>query len=223
VTVNNVAATSSSNTLTDVVPGVTLTLNAEDANKTVRVSVSRDAEGLRKQVDGFVKSYNDLVGWVNDQRTAATEGKTSVAREAVVRGLHSDLRAAILGEHGDGSLKRLAAVGIGFDRSGLMTVDSKAFGDAVNADPGAVQELFAGASDGSTDGAFDDLAELVSSYADAGGLVARAKDGSTTRSRTSPAGWTCWTPSSRCGATHCRPSSCCRSSDVAPEQPGQSP
>jgi flagellar hook-associated protein 2 len=135
--------------------------------------VSRDAEGLRKQVDGFVKSYNDLVGWVNDQRTAATEGKTSVAREAVVRGLHADLRAAILGEHGDGSLKRLAGVGIGFDRSGLMTVDSKAFGDAVNADPGAVQELFAGASDGSTDGAFDDLAELVSSYANA---VARAKD-----------------------------------------------
>jgi len=176
LTVNNVQATSSSNTLTDVVPGVTLTLNAEDAAKTVRVSVSRDAEGLRKQVDGFVKAYNDLVGWVNDQRTAATEGKTSVAREAVVRGLHSDLRAAILGQHGAGSLTRLAGVGIGFDRSGLMKVDAKAFEDAVNADPSAVQELFAGASDGTTDGAFDDLSELVSSYADAGGLVAKAKD-----------------------------------------------
>ena len=63
-------------------PGVTLTLNDENDDKTVRVTVSRDAEGLRKQVDGFVKAYNDLVGFVNDQRTAATEGKTSVAREA---------------------------------------------------------------------------------------------------------------------------------------------
>jgi len=176
VTVNNVQATSSSNTLTDVVPGVTLTLNAEDATKTVRVSVSRDADGLRKQVDGFVKAYNDLVGWVNDQRTAAVEGKTSVGREAVVRGLHADLRAAILGQHGEGSLTRLAGVGIGFDRSGQMIVNAKAFEAAVTADPGAVQELFAGASDGSTDGAFDDLSNLVSSYADAGGLVARAKD-----------------------------------------------
>ena len=176
VTVNNVQATSSTNELTDVVPGVTLTLNAEDATKTVRVSVSRDAEGLRTQVDGFVKAYNDLVGWVNDQRSAATEGKTSVAREAVVRGLHSDLRAAILGQHGEGALTRLAAVGIGFDRNGLMTVDGSAFEDAVNADPTAVQELFAGAADGSTDGAFDDLSELVSSYADAGGLVAKAKE-----------------------------------------------
>jgi flagellar hook-associated protein 2 len=176
VTVNNVQATSSTNELTDVVPGVTLTLNAEDANKTVRISVSRDADGLRKQVDGFVKAYNDLVGWVNDQRSAATEGKTSVAREAVVRGLHSDLRAAILGEHGEGTLTRLAAVGIGFDRNGLMTVNGSAFTDAVNADPTAVQELFAGAADGSTDGAFDDLSDLVSTYADAGGLVAKAKD-----------------------------------------------
>jgi flagellar hook-associated protein 2 len=142
----------------------------------VRISVSRDSDGLRKQVDTLVKAYNDLVGWVNDQRNAATAGNTSVAREAVVRGLHSDLRAAILGQHGAGSLKQLAAVGIGFDRNGLMTVDSDAFSKAVNANPGDVQELFAGAADGSTKGAFDDLSALISSYADSGGLVAKAKD-----------------------------------------------
>jgi flagellar hook-associated protein 2 len=176
VSVNNVATTSSSNTLTDVVPGVTLTLNGENADKTVRVTVSRDPDALRDQVDGFVKAYNDLVSWVNGQRTAATEGKTNVAREAVVRGLHSDLRAAILGEHGEGSLTRLAAVGIGFDRTGQMTVDATAFEDAVKADPSAVQELFAGASDGTTDGAFDDLSELVSTYADAGGLLKRTQE-----------------------------------------------
>jgi len=175
VTVNNVQATSSTNTLTDVVPGVTLTLNAEDENKTVRITVSHDASGLRNQVNGFVKAYNDLVGWVNDQRSFATEGKTSVAREAVVRGLQGDLRAAILGEHGGGTLTRLAAVGIGFDRNGLMTVDGTAFENAVKGDPEAVQELFAGASDGTTDGAFDNLSTLISSYANSGGLVKKAQ------------------------------------------------
>jgi flagellar hook-associated protein 2 len=175
VTVNNVATTSSSNTLTDVVPGVTLTLNAEDAAKTVRISVSRDAAALKEQVNDFAEAYNDLVKWVNEQRTAALEGKTNVSREAVVRGLHADLRAAILGEHGDGTLKRLGAVGIGFDRAGLMKIDDSVFDDAVNADPAAIQELFAGASDGTTDGAFDDLSDIVGSYADAGGLVKKAQ------------------------------------------------
>jgi flagellar hook-associated protein 2 len=175
VTVNNVATTSSSNTLTDVVPGISLTLNAEDAAKTVRVTVSRDAAALKGQVEDFAKAYNDLVKWVNEQRTAALEGKTNVSREAVVRGLHADLRAAILGEHGDGTLKRLGAVGIGFDRAGLMKIDDSVFDDAVNADPAAIQELFAGASDGTTDGAFDDLSDIVGSYADAGGLLKKAQ------------------------------------------------
>jgi flagellar hook-associated protein 2 len=113
VKVNNVATTSSSNTLTDVVPGVTLTLNAEDSTKTVRVTVSRDAAALKGQVEDFVKAYNDLVKWVNEQRAAALEGKTNVSREAVVRGLHADLRAAILGEHGEGTLTRLASASTG--------------------------------------------------------------------------------------------------------------
>lgn len=175
VTVNNVATSNSSNTLTDVVPGVTLTLNGENEDKTVRVTVSRDPGALKEQVNDFAKAYNDLVKWVNDQRTAALEGKTNVSREAVVRGLHSDLRAAILGEHGDGTLTRLAAVGIGFDRTGQMKIDDKAFNDAVNTDPAAVQALFAGTGDGATDGAFDDLEVLVSSYADSGGLVKKAQ------------------------------------------------
>jgi flagellar hook-associated protein 2 len=175
VTVNNVSAISSTNTLTDVVPGVTMTLNGENANQTVRVTVSRDPEGLRKQVDSFSKAYNELVTWVNEQRAAALEGKTNIAREAVVQGLHTDLRAAILGQHGEGTITRLAAVGIGFDRTGMMTINDKVFNDAIEADPDAVQELFAGASDGSTAGAFDDLSTLIERYTDSNGLVKNAQ------------------------------------------------
>jgi flagellar capping protein FliD len=56
-----------------------------------------------------------------------------------------------------------------------MKIDDSVFDDAVNADPGAVQELFAGAGDGTTDGAFDDLSDLVGTYADAGGLLKKAQ------------------------------------------------
>ena len=69
----------------------------------------------------------------------------------------------------------LAAMGIGFDRAGQMKIDDSVFNKAVDSDPEAVQELFAGASDGTTDGAFDDLSDIVSTYADAGGLVKKAQ------------------------------------------------
>ncbi len=177
LTVNNVAVTSSSNTLTDVIPGATLTLNGEDNTKTVQVTVSRDGDGMSGQVDGFVKAYNDLVGFVNEQRTAAINGSASVGRDPMVRGLHSDLRTAILGPHGAGAVTTLAAVGIGFDRSGLMTVDAKVFKEAVASNPAALQELFAGAGAGAgaTEGAFDDLSSLISRYTDSAGLVKSAR------------------------------------------------
>jgi len=174
LTVNNIPVTSSSNTLTDVVPGATLTLNGEDASRSVKVTVTRDAAGLRKQVDAFVKAYNDLVGWVNDQRNSAVNGTDgNVGRDPVVTGLHTDLRTAILGEHGTGTIKSLAAVGIGFNRDGLMTVDTTAFENAVSTDAASVQELFAGAS--GTKGAFDDLSALITRYTSSDGLVKNAQ------------------------------------------------
>jgi flagellar hook-associated protein 2 len=175
LTVNNVPITSSSNTLDDVIPGATLTLNGENSLKTVQVTVSRDGDGMSTQVDGFVKAYNDLMSFVNEQRTSAISGNASVGRDPMVRGLHTDLRSAILGSHGAGALTNLASVGIGFDRAGLMTVDTKVFKEAVATNPGALQTLFAGEGAGATDGAFDDLSALLTRYTDSGGLLKGAR------------------------------------------------
>jgi flagellar hook-associated protein 2 len=152
---------------------VTLTLNGENATQTVHVAVSRDGEKLRKTVESFVDAYNLLADFVGDQRKAALDGKASVAGDPMVRTLHADLRAAVLGAHGSGTLTRLAGVGIGFDRTGHMKLDASVF-DAVVADsPTAAQELFGGAN--GTSGAFDDLATLLSTYTSADGLVRDAR------------------------------------------------
>ncbi|HEY6508438.1 MAG TPA: flagellar filament capping protein FliD [Vicinamibacterales bacterium] len=173
VTVNNVAVTSPSNTLTDVIPGATLTLEGEDATETVHVTVARDGERVKGKVEGFVEAYNELVDFVTSQRAAALEGKPSVATNPMVRGLHAQLRAAVLGEYGAGSITRLAGAGIGFDRAGHMTIDDEAFDDLVATDPEAVQDLFAGTAGG--DGAFDALETLVGTYTQSDGLVPGAR------------------------------------------------
>ena len=173
LTVNNVAVESSSNTLTDVIPGATLTLNGEDATKTTQVTVTRDGEAMRTQVEDFAKAYNDLVKFMKDQQTAAINGSTNIARDPMVRALHTELRSTVLGAYGDGDLTRLAAVGIEFERDGTMSVDASVFADAIDSNPIAVQELFAGA-DGE-DGAFDELEQLLAGYVDSDGLVKEAR------------------------------------------------
>lgn len=173
LTVNNVAVTSASNTLTSVIPGATLTIEGEDSGETVHVTVARDGERIKGKVEGFVQAYNKLVDFVTAQRAAALEGKPSVATNPMVRSLHTQLRATVLGEHGVGSITRLAGAGVGFDRSGHMTIDDETFDELIASDPEAVQELFAGSA--GADGAFDALEAVVETFTRPDGLVRSAR------------------------------------------------
>src|SRR5262245_56257540 len=95
-TVNGLPITSATNTITDVVPGATLTLTKQDPDKTVTVTVSRDTETARGRVEKLVTAYNDLMSLVNDQRTAATNGNPSIARDPLVQHLRNSLRTVFM-------------------------------------------------------------------------------------------------------------------------------
>jgi flagellar hook-associated protein 2 len=179
-TVNGLAITSDSNTASEVVPGVTLTLAREDPDKTVTVTVSRDTAASMERVDKLVTAYNDLLAFMNEQRTASTGGKTSIARDPLVQGLKNSLRAALLNEYANsGEFSRLAAVGIGFDQTGKMTLDKKTFENAVTGKLADVQSLFNG--DDGLSGAFGEVGNLIKNYTQAGGLVADVRARLTTQ------------------------------------------
>jgi flagellar hook-associated protein 2 len=172
--VNGIQIASSSNTVTDVVPGATLTLKEADAAKTVRIDVSRSGDDGKNLLKAFVTAYNEVLTFLGDQNTAAVNGKASIGRDALVRGLRNDLRSAIQARYAGGEYEQLGAVGIGFDVSGKMKLDDKVFDQAVAGNAADLQTLFAGA-DG-TSGAFGALKALIKGYTEAGGFLGDARD-----------------------------------------------
>ena len=56
-----------SNTLADVISGVTLNLQAEDLGNPVTISVTRDNTAVKEGVSNFVSSYNEVVEFINEQ------------------------------------------------------------------------------------------------------------------------------------------------------------
>src|SRR5690606_39637623 len=64
----------------------------------------------------------------------------------------------------------LAEVGIGFDTLGRITIDKSRLTEALDEAPLEVARLFAG--DGASGGRFVALEDLISTYTQAGGLVA---------------------------------------------------
>jgi flagellar hook-associated protein 2 len=181
-TVNGLAIESASNTISDAVPGATLTLTKADPDKPVGVTVTRDTAAAKERVEKLITAYNELVTFINDQRTAASTGKTSIARDPLVQGLKNSVRAALLDVYDNGgSYSRLAEVGIGFDQTGKMTLDKKTFENAVSENLGSLQTLFAG--DDGRSGAFGALGALMKNYTRAGGLVADVRNRLTDQTR----------------------------------------
>ena len=170
--INNIAITSSSNTLNDAIPGVTLSLQKKDPANTVVVTVGRDDADLEDRVQSFVDSFNDLVKFANAQAAASNNGTVgAIGRDSLLRGLRRSIQDVLMGAHGSGSYTRLAEVGIGFSRTGELQLDRTALSAALSEDPSAVQSLFA---DGST-GVFMSVNSLIDEYTDAGGFLPDAR------------------------------------------------
>jgi flagellar hook-associated protein 2 len=176
LTVNNIPITSASNAIADAVPGVSLSLLQADPATSVLVEVTESADEAQTQLDEFVKAYNDLMSFITEQSTAALSGKTSIARDSLVRqlklGLTDDMRAEYLGSGTE--YTRLSTVGIEFQSSGAIKLDASKLKAAVLTDAAAVRTLFVGTT--GTGGVFGALKAQVLSYTEAGGLVQDAKD-----------------------------------------------
>lgn len=177
VFVNNIAVTSSTNTVADAIPGVTLTLNKTSAPDTrATITLADDVSGTRGKLEKVADAYNQLVKFADAQRLSAISGDAaSIGRDPLLRGLLATIRQQLTGEYpSGGSLKTLTAVGLVFDRAGKLSVTAKTFDDAAGKDPAALQNLFA--ASGAQKGVFTVLQQVVKSYTAPDGLLRGVQD-----------------------------------------------
>jgi flagellar hook-associated protein 2 len=69
-TVDGVTVTSSENTNSDIIDGVTLTFSKEmDAGETMTLEIEHDTETIKSLISDFIESYNDLMDFIESERT----------------------------------------------------------------------------------------------------------------------------------------------------------
>ena len=170
--VNNIAVTGSSNTFTDVIPGVTLTALQKNAATTISVDVAADSSALEAKLQSFVDGYNGLVQFLGEQRESAGRNEAaSIGRDPLLRQLRNSLRTEILGAHGSGTFTRLSEVGIEFTRTGQLQLDKAKLAEAIEIDADAVRAMFAEAG-----GAFTSIEAQLEQYTETSGLISTATD-----------------------------------------------
>lgn len=171
VLINNVAVTSSTNTLDEAIPGLTLTVLKQDPAETIGINVASDPAAVKTRLEAFIKAYNDVNQFYIDQQTAATKGDPSLSRDPMARQLRSTLRAAMMADYGSGAYDRLSQIGVEFTLTGTLKLDTTRFDEALADDPDAVLALLGGES-----GAFTTLQTTLEEYTNPDGLLINGRN-----------------------------------------------
>ncbi len=144
-TVDGVAMTSSSNTVTTAIQGVTLNLMSADPNTTVTVNVDRDAKGIEDKINSMLKAYNSVISYINTQMTYNADSKTTggvLFGDNTLKSIKQQLQGAMMSKIGTGAIKYLSDIGISVDRDYTLSLDSEKFEDVLNTNFTDVVNLF---------------------------------------------------------------------------------
>jgi flagellar hook-associated protein 2 len=152
-TLDGIAITKQSNTITDVVDGLTITLKKKQAvgDPNLSLSVSKDTGGAVKAVESFIKAFNDLNKTLNDlsavdpatPKRGTARKSAPLAGETIIRSVRNQIRSAFNSAQAvDGAYKSAGELGIAFQRDGTLKLDSTKLQAALDSKASDVAKFF---------------------------------------------------------------------------------
>ncbi len=145
--INGIAVTSSSNTLTDMIEGVTVNLLEETSGTPLTLKVAEDTSSISSSIKQVVESYNKMVDTLNELGQAGPEGTQSgiLVGDSVLRNFTSRIRSLTTGTIPGltGSITALSNIGIVTQADGKLGINDSTFSAAIADNPEGALALFA--------------------------------------------------------------------------------
>lgn len=137
--VDGVLLTRPSNTISDVLDGVTINLLQAEAGTEIGVTVTRDTDAAVKSIKDFAKAYNDIVTFSSGQQLNGQplQGNTTLRRvlSTFTQALRTEVPSA-------GDFSRGTLAGFTLTRSGSIEVDDTKLRSAIGTNLTGIQALF---------------------------------------------------------------------------------
>ncbi|MFT6733853.1 MAG: flagellar capping protein FliD [Polaribacter sp.] len=152
--VNGLTITRESNSIEEVVPGVTLNLKAGDVGKPVSVTVAPDISGLQEKIQDFVNAYNEFKKFTDDLTSydSDTEQAGLLLGDSTLRSMQTQVRSMI-SQPIDGltgtKYRSLTELGVNTDRNNdfLLEFDPTVFSKAIKEERESVTSILAKSGD----------------------------------------------------------------------------
>lgn len=147
-TINGLSVSRSSNTVTDVVDGLTLNLTKGTAATpgVANVTVSRDTAAITGAIENFVKAFNTAIDHMKSSTAYNAITKTGAALygEGTVRSIRTDMGALAFSTVTGiaGGIDSLSSIGISIQVNGSLAIDSTKLKAAVADSSKDIKSLF---------------------------------------------------------------------------------
>ncbi len=149
--VDGIPISSATNTVSNVINGVTLNLGSPSPNTPVSVNVGPDTTQITGAINNLVSAYNSVIGEINAQFAVGSDGSGGGPLEAdnTLRDVQSQLLGAISHSvSGNSGIVNLASLGVNLNNDGTLSVDSGALGSALSSNFSAVQNFLQNTTSG---------------------------------------------------------------------------
>ncbi len=175
VVVDGTLYTRSSNTISDVIPNVTLNLAAAEPGTAVDLSFGRDVTAASTAVQALATAYNAIADFVKAQTAAGAPLAFNSTIRSALRQLSQTLQHDVPGV--TGTLTRGALVGLVMDKTGHLQFDQKTFNAAFETNPSDVLAVFGTVNSIQDDGTTLKTTGLGGALATLSDLMSRSGDG----------------------------------------------
>jgi flagellar hook-associated protein 2 len=133
LTVDGVAITTSSNTVSNAIPGVTFQLLGSLPGTQIQVEITNNNTDIETAMGNFVAAYNAVISDINGQEKNDSSGKAEpLFGNPTLSLIQSQIAGSLFSGAASGAITNITQLGIGLNNDGTLTLNADTLNSALN-------------------------------------------------------------------------------------------
>ena len=165
-----------SNSINDVISGVTLNIKDVD---TATISVGNNDDALKEKITGLVEAYNEVSQELRISTAYDSDSEElGILAGSTLRSMPFDLQnlmSSFISADSSGKIVSLFDLGMEIERDGTITIDDDTLEEAIQTYPDEVQAFFVGDSDNDIKGFADTVNDRLRTATSSSGILEAEK------------------------------------------------
>lgn len=137
--VDGVLLSRNSNSISDAIAGVTLSLQNAEPGEVIDVAVTKDQANAVKSIQSFADAYNNVIKFFEEQRVADAPLYGNSSLRSTISSFTNSLRTSM---SSNATYSTLSVMGVALNRFGQLDVNATTVKTALDSKPAEVEALF---------------------------------------------------------------------------------